>query len=192
MDRRQKKTREAIFKAFSYLIQKKSFSNITVQEIIDEANIGRSTFYAHFSTKDALLHALCKDIFDHVFSESLSQEHSHDFSEDEPSLRTRLVHTYYHIKDSQRDISGILSGESCDLFMAYFRSYLVELFKKGWDELNPNVPRDFALNQLSAGFAESIRWWLAEDAQMSPEEIADNFLNLYAPNLSHANKRPTA
>ena len=52
MDRRQQKTRKNILIAFRNLLNRKNFCNITVQEIIDEANVGRSTFYSHFETKE--------------------------------------------------------------------------------------------------------------------------------------------
>ena len=44
------------------------------------ADIGRSTFYLHFDTKDKLRKALCTEIFDHVFCEEFDQENTHDFS----------------------------------------------------------------------------------------------------------------
>ena len=66
MDRRQRKTREAIFSAFSQLIRARKYESITVQDIIDKADIGRSTFYSHFETKDHLLKAICSDIFEHI------------------------------------------------------------------------------------------------------------------------------
>jgi AcrR family transcriptional regulator len=48
MDRRQKRTREAIFKAFTQLLSKYNYNQISVQQIIDTANIGRTTFYSHY------------------------------------------------------------------------------------------------------------------------------------------------
>ena len=48
MDRRQWKTRSAIFQAFIFLLSKKDFAHITVEEIIKLADVGRATIYAHF------------------------------------------------------------------------------------------------------------------------------------------------
>ena len=77
MDRRQRKTRDAICRAFASLLMKKSYARITVQDIIDEADVGRTTFYTHFETKDDLLKSLCTEIFEHVFSDDLSKEKTH-------------------------------------------------------------------------------------------------------------------
>ena len=52
MDRRQQKTRGAIFVAFEELLRTKRAEQITVGEIIQRADVGRATFYAHFETKD--------------------------------------------------------------------------------------------------------------------------------------------
>ena len=103
MDRRQRRTRSLIFRAFSALLEKKNYSSITVQDIIDEADIGRSTFYAHFDTKDELLKALCTDIFDHVFSEAILSEEKHDFSH-HSSFRDRITHILYHLQEKQQGL----------------------------------------------------------------------------------------
>ena len=77
MDRRQRKTREAIFNAFTELLSKKDFNQITVGEIIDRADIGRATFYSHFETKDFLLKEFCEELFCHIFDAENDAGHDH-------------------------------------------------------------------------------------------------------------------
>jgi AcrR family transcriptional regulator len=54
-DRRVQRTRRLLHKAFMSLILEKKYESITVQEILDRADVGRSTFYMHFRDKDELL-----------------------------------------------------------------------------------------------------------------------------------------
>lgn len=54
MDRRTEKTRQSIIDAFVKLTNKSGYEKVSVKDIIQEANIGRSTFYDHFETKDEL------------------------------------------------------------------------------------------------------------------------------------------
>ncbi len=182
MDRRQQKTRTAIFEAFNRLLEKKHYHHITVQDILDEANIGRSTFYSHFETKDALLKELCTDIFDHIFSHELHSEKSHDFSLSDHGLQEKITHLLYHLKDNKGNVLGVLSGESGELFMRYFKEYLAAMFQQYPESLRKDVPSDLALNHLVGSFAEAVKWWIKTKMKMGPEELAENYLKLVGYN----------
>jgi len=54
-DRRVLRTQQVLRAALLSLIQEKGFEALTVQDIIDRANVGRATFYAHFDNKEDLL-----------------------------------------------------------------------------------------------------------------------------------------
>lgn len=176
MDRRQKKTRLAVYDAFTELLETRSYSSVTVQEIIDKANIGRSTFYSHFETKDELLKSLCTDIFDHVFSEGLEKEKTHDFSSNH-EFRAAITHILYHLQDSRSYIKGILTGESGEIFNRYFKEYLQKIFANELKKRSVDVPEEYLLNHLVAGFAETVRWWM-QKPEYQPEEIADFFFQV--------------
>lgn len=176
MDRRQQKTRQAIFTAFTGLLEKKSYANISVSEIIREANIGRSTFYAHFETKDELLRAMCTDIFQHVFSPTLTQEKNHDFSSDNHGLERKLTHLLYHLQEHGKNLKGILSCESGELFMNFLKQYLWDMFSDYITPAKAHTAEDYLLNHVVCSFAETVRWWIIGHSRFSPEEIAALFL----------------
>jgi AcrR family transcriptional regulator len=54
-DRRRRRTRTALLTALLDLIVEKGYAEVTVQDIVDRADVGRSTFYMHFLDKRALL-----------------------------------------------------------------------------------------------------------------------------------------
>ncbi|MGI6203917.1 MAG: TetR/AcrR family transcriptional regulator [Anaerovoracaceae bacterium] len=170
MDRRQRKTREAIFRAFSSLLAGKHYSRITVQDIIDKADVGRTTFYAHFQTKEDLLNQMCEDIFSHVFSSVDKREETHDFSSQPATLFNELTHLLYHLRE-QQDISNLFSGESGDVFLKYFKEQLARAFD-GMKELFPeSVPKEYAEIFYVTSFAELVSMWIKKGFRESPETI---------------------
>lgn len=173
MDRRQRKTRDAVFGAFTRLLKTEPYSKITVQEIIDEADIGRTTFYAHFETKDALLSSLCSEIFDHVFSDDLKKEKTHDFSDHHDSHAV-ITHVLYHLKEHMAYLPGLVKGESGEIFMFFFKQHLKDLFTSIVPKSACRAPYDYVLNHMICDFAETVRWWTV-NRQYSPEEISDFF-----------------
>lgn len=54
-DRRIRRTRRSLHEALIALVLERGYESVTVQDIIDRADVGRSTFYAHFRDKEALL-----------------------------------------------------------------------------------------------------------------------------------------
>lgn len=185
MDRRQKKTRDAIFAAFGDLLSQKGYGKITVQEIIDAANVGRSTFYAHFETKDDLLREMCTELFDHVFSDSLIIENTHDFSWANGDADAMITHMLYHLRDNRDLIAPLLTSESGDIFLRFFKQYLNDLITqhllKGMVRKNALVPDDFLVHHISGTFVEMVHWWLRSNMLQSPEEMAGYFVAVVYP-----------
>ncbi len=173
MDRRQLKTRKAILRAFRTMLEKKRYDHITVQEIIDEADIGRSTFYAHFETKDLLLNALCEDIFNHIFENDPCPWTGRD-----EDLEGKLSHTLWHIRDSKQDLAGILLSDSGELFLSYFKSHVKTMFSMFLDNFSADVPTDFLLDHLSGSFSQTVLWWIKNDMRTSPDTTAWYFMQM--------------
>lgn len=185
MDRRQRKTREAIFDAFSKLLIHNSYSQITVQEIIDEANVGRTTFYAHFPTKDDLLREMCSELFEHVFSHKPEAEPTHDFSMATSDPKTIVTHILYHLREHGRTMIILLTCENGELFQRYFHQYFHELVTlhmfRGNTRKNTIVPVDFLIDHISGSFVNLVRWWLKNQMKQQPEEIAEYFWAVIQP-----------
>lgn len=189
MDRRQKKTRTAIFTAFSTLLEQKSYGRITVQEIIDAANVGRTTFYAHFETKDDLLKELCRDLFGHIIGSAMDRTHTHGLSSDGNAPKSVFWHLLQHLQENDRNILGLLSCESSEIFLRYFKDSLNELIRTQFmdqkTDFPPDIPQDFLINHISGSFVEMVLWWIKGHRKQTPAELDQYFRAVIGPLFQH-------
>lgn len=179
MDRRQRKTREAIFRAFIEILSKKDFNSITVGEIIEKADIGRATFYAHFETKDFLLKELCEELFCHIFDSvgDSHNDHRHIFECEAPD--SVFLHLFQHLKKNDNNILALLSGQNNELFLRYFKANLQKLVASQLtmfdSQKTKSLPESFRINHISAVFVETVCWWVNNGMKETPETITEYF-----------------
>lgn len=187
MDRRQRKTRAAIFSAFSALLREKGYSKITVQEIIDKANVGRTTFYAHFETKEDLLKELCGELFDHILSSAADCNHTHGLYAQGEGPESVFCHLLQHLQENDRPILDLLSGENSEVFLRYFKNSLDDLmetlFVKQNRRVNLEIPQDFLVNHISGSFVEMVLWWIKGGLKVTPYELDQYFRAVIEPVL---------
>ena len=182
MDRRQRKTREAIFGAFIALLSKKNFEQITVGEIIRQADVGRATFYSHFETKDFLLKELCEELFCHIFDASGHQpsEHRHIFDCD--GAASVFLHLFQHLQRNDNNILLLLSSQNNELFLKYFRSNMEILIESHLSlfesQKHANLPEVFWKDHIISTFVDTLKWWIHNGMKESPETITQYFFTV--------------
>ena len=182
MDRRQRKTRDAIFKAFMELLSERNVNQITVEEIIKRADVGRATFYAHFETKDFLLKELCNELFCHIFDRVTQTNHDHKHLFDCASSKPMFLHLLHHLQKNDNHILELLSCQSNSLFLMYFKEGLINLIHTQISDVQPsdiqNLPEELWVNHIANTFIETVTWWLNNKKQETPETLYGYFLSL--------------
>lgn len=129
-DLRVIKTRRNIRSSFIRLLQEKSFSAITVQAILDEALINRTTFYRHYDSKYSLVEELNAEIMERF--EQLLEFSLQDRSDPEKLLRSvgKLAETFRSDRETITALWNVRE-EGLDLYYSMetlmrqkFRSFL--------------------------------------------------------------------
>lgn len=179
MDRRKSRTERAIKSAFSELICEKTYSEISIQDVIDRADVARATFYDHYKNKDEVLRSISAGIFAHVNAATLSAEKHHDFSHNS-DFSHRIVHLLCHLYEDKEVISGILRSESHDIFLEDLRRHLDLLFEYGYRPKGDlPVPEEIVKNHAVTSLVELILWWIKDnDCRIEPAVLAEYYFSL--------------
>lgn len=178
-DRRSQRTRELLHQALFTLMQEKRYDSITVQDIIDRANIGRSTFYTHFVDKEDLAISSLEQMLDALIQSP----------ELDDSLRQGVISTvgvFQHVQEQYPLFQTLLRGRGMELFFEKGQVYwskkaeahLQAFLPKGQE---PAVPLPIVANYLAGSFVTLLKWWLDNKIPHSPERMDEIFQQLVMP-----------
>jgi len=168
-DRRTVKTCQAIQEALFALMQEKQYNKITIQDIIDRANVGRSTFYSHFDTKDELLfHCL-----EHLMEMLNQYIISYIKMDGEKPRLIPVVELFEHIKENSRVMKGLMKADHADLFFEKVQGYWnikIEeyLCTKLLGNREPKVPLAILTNHISSTLINLLIWWISNKMMYTP------------------------
>ena len=181
-DRRVQRTKQALHEALSALILEKRYDKITVQDIIDRANVGRSTFYAHFLDKEDLL---LKGFS--LFSEQLNvdmETAGHEGQEGQQPFHSLFFFRHFRHAYLQHHLhQAMLAGGGADVLLKVVRGHLQEDIQHHLRRLFPDgksvaIPLPVITNFLAGAMLSVSRWWLDAEQPYSPEEINTMFQQL--------------
>jgi AcrR family transcriptional regulator len=180
-DRRSQRTRKLLGDALVELMLEKRFEEITVQDILDRANIGRSTFYAHYTDKEQLLLSEIEHVIHElqVFAAESDGMH-HGLL---PSLEL-----FRHVKEQRRLMQAFVWGRSAILLTQDFQTQVSRIIEGNLRSMIGNdfpsvVPLPVVANFIASTFLMLLRWWFDENMQQTPEQMDGMFQRLVMPSL---------
>lgn len=173
VDRRVQRTERALSDALFALIQTKSYDRVTVQDIIDRANVGRSTFYSHFDTKDDLLLSrlsrMTADI-DRYLADAT------DVSG--PVLPS--LGLFEHVEQREPQFRALFGSSGIDLVAREARRIFYERALRTIQDreargTHHETPAHIRAAFLAGSLLALVQWWLDDGLRVTPQELDQIF-----------------
>lgn len=174
IDRRVARTRAMLQDALISLIVKKGYEAITIEDICEAANVGRSTFYAHYASKDDLkrsgLEHLRRALVDRQRHTLATQENVRD-----RHLGFGLA-LFEHARDHLDLYRALVGTRGGAVALGTIRQILSDLVR---DELAAAadkksadvVPREIVVEYVVGAYMAVLTWWLDRGAKLPPQRI---------------------
>jgi AcrR family transcriptional regulator len=183
-DRRVRKTRQALRHALLALVLEKGYESVTVQDIIDRADVGRSTFYAHFTDKQDLL----RSGFDAL--EAMLREACVTSAGQRGRLFGFSLAFFRHCQENQELYWALVGKPGGGLTLRWFEDILADLVREELtrriDQKATAVPLDAMVPVVVGGYLSLLRWWVDNGARERPEDLDRMFHALLTPGITKA------
>ncbi|MBT8488226.1 MAG: TetR/AcrR family transcriptional regulator [Gemmatimonadetes bacterium] len=194
MDRRIARSRRLLKGALSELLGERDYDGITVQEICDRADVARSTFYAHFESKEDLLFA---GVDKHLMRLVVARPEERSEEEDRRRFRFTLP-LLHHVRLQRRFFEATILGGSNARLREVSAGLFTDLVQAELDRLAPHgvgpavegvesrTLRGAYARTVVGAFMALLDWWLRSGDHLPAEAVDEIFQHFVAPALESA------
>lgn len=182
IDRRVARTRASLQDALVALIPEQGYASITVEDICARANIGRSTFYAHYPDKDALRAATIE-----AHLHSLTRPHETPSAEVPHERLFAFSRPMFEHAQAARALHTALFADGGDAMHDEVRERIRRSIREELSRRPAHgnaIPAEFIVRFVAGAFVSVLGWWLAEGRAISAAEADRMFLRLVQSGLA--------
>jgi AcrR family transcriptional regulator len=188
-DRRIKKTIGLLHEALGSLIREKPYDEIVVQEILDRANVGRSTFYMHFRDKDELLGSGIHDMLGSVHTRTEPPSPGKPFER----ILSFSSPVFEHIHQHRHAGTAMMGTRGRAVVHEHLQKVVAERIEEdvrkhveGRRKAPAKIPEDVLVQHVASTFILVLNWWAESRKPLPPREADALFRALVVPTLSSA------
>lgn len=189
LDRRVRRTRRSLHEALRSLILQKGYDRVTVQDVIDRADVSRATFYAHFRDKDDLLKSGFEEMRTALRHQlAASGQAGHEQGAGLGFARVLFEHAQSH-RQEYRAHMGRRGG---DALIGLVRKELTLMVRAYLDEAaagrgaKPVIPLEITAQYVTSALLSLLSWWLDRDLPYPAGQMAQMFDRLTTPAVAAA------
>src|SRR6266853_2843612 len=169
MDRRARRTRDALGDALVELMQERPFKSIKVQDVLDRAEVGRSTFYTHYRDKEDLFLSDVEDFWE--FASTMIERSGED------SKRVAPVRELFtHVAEAKVFRDALVASGNVHDVMELGQGQFARAIEHRLMKLSTakgTSPGQFAAvaHALAGAWLSSLSWWIDRGMPLSAAEM---------------------
>jgi AcrR family transcriptional regulator len=173
IDRRVARTRALLHRAHLSLLVQKGYEAVTVEDICAAADVGRSTFYAHYPNKEALH----RGGLDHLRQELMREHESHGGADAGPLAFSLPM--FEHAREHLDIYRAIVGGRAGTIALEEIRAILSEIVRRALPASGQDsAHREFMVRHVVGAYLAVLTWWLDGGAKLPSAEMDAMFRRL--------------